>query len=86
VKEHCDPDWIAQQILIRKLIGTALVRLDARSQWVIVARFGLDGERPWTLKECAAAASVTRERIRQIEFKALARLRTILKVKPPMLE
>ena len=40
-------------------------------------RFGLTGERPYTLDEVGRAFNVTRERIRQIEHQALKKLQTL---------
>jgi RNA polymerase primary sigma factor len=42
---------------------------------VLVLRFGLDGEDPWTLGEIGEYFGISRERVRQIENKALERLR-----------
>jgi RNA polymerase primary sigma factor len=41
----------------------------------LTARFGLDGDEPHTLDQIAAVQGITRERIRQIEKRALALLR-----------
>ena len=49
--------------------------LTGREQRVLELRFGLDGQRPRTLDEVGREFSVTRERIRQIEAKALSKLR-----------
>ena len=52
-----------------------LTTLNAREQRVLELRFGLSGQRPRTLDEVGREFSVTRERIRQIEAKALSKLR-----------
>lgn len=53
-----------------------LNRLDEREQRIIISRFGLDrGNEPRTLKQVGAALGVTKERIRQIEARALSKLR-----------
>ena len=52
-----------------------LTTLTSREQRVLELRFGLDGQRPRTLDEVGKEFSVTRERIRQIEAKALSKLR-----------
>jgi DNA-directed RNA polymerase sigma subunit (sigma70/sigma32) len=52
-----------------------LVKLDERERMVIVLRFGLDRGEPRTLEEVGEHFELTRERIRQIEAKAMAKLR-----------
>ncbi|MFY9588753.1 MAG: sigma-70 family RNA polymerase sigma factor [Actinomycetota bacterium] len=49
--------------------------LNQREQMIIAMRFGLTGEEPRTLEEVGKMFSLTRERIRQLEAKALAKLR-----------
>ncbi|MBI3837288.1 MAG: sigma-70 family RNA polymerase sigma factor [Planctomycetia bacterium] len=57
-------------------IGKILERLDEREQKIIISRFGLDhGHEPQTLKEVGAEMGVTKERIRQLEARALDKLR-----------
>jgi RNA polymerase primary sigma factor len=54
---------------------TVVASLSEREQRVLNLRFGLTGGKPYTLEEVAREFQVTRERIRQIEAKALAKLR-----------
>ncbi len=54
-------------------------KLDAREATVLKMRFGLDDTPPHTLKEIGAELGLTRERVRQIETEALARLQHALK-------
>jgi RNA polymerase sigma factor (sigma-70 family) len=56
---------------LRALLGF----LNAREREILALRFGLDNERPLTLDELGERFNVTRERIRQIEAKALTKLR-----------
>ncbi|MBN9123104.1 MAG: sigma-70 family RNA polymerase sigma factor [Planctomycetes bacterium] len=61
--------------LLRERIGEALRHLAARDRAVIERRFGLKDGTPRTLDEVATEYGITRERVRQIERRALERLR-----------
>jgi RNA polymerase primary sigma factor len=61
--------------MLKEQLGHVLHELSDREQEVIRLRFGMDGERPKTLEEVGQAFGVTRERVRQIELKTLAKLR-----------
>ncbi len=52
-----------------------LATLQSREKDIIVLRYGLNGEEPETLEEIGKKYHVTRERIRQIEAKAIRKLR-----------
>jgi RNA polymerase sigma factor (sigma-70 family) len=56
-------------------LARALGTLDTREQTVLVLRFGLDAEPPRTLSDVGAHLGITRERVRQIETRALGKLR-----------
>ena len=56
-------------------VAHVLSRLDARTRKVLEMRFGLNGEEPRTLEDVGRRFGITRERIRQIENKALSTLR-----------
>jgi RNA polymerase sigma factor (sigma-70 family) len=53
----------------------ALVELTQRERDVLILRYGLDGEAPRTLSKTGSHLGITRERVRQIETRALIRLR-----------
>ena len=69
------PDEVVSMILLKEQIAKALETLMEREQKVIKLRFGLLDDRPRTLEEVGREFNVTRERIRQIEAKALRKLR-----------
>jgi RNA polymerase primary sigma factor len=60
---------------LREELMAALDELTERERDVILLRYGLDGDEPRTLEEVGRALEVTRERVRQIESSALAKLR-----------
>ena len=64
----------AQQARKKELAG-ALELLNPRMQRVLSLRFGLDGEPPQTLEEVGTQLGITRERVRQLETRALRELR-----------
>jgi RNA polymerase primary sigma factor len=64
----------AQQARGRELAG-ALDQLNPRMRRVLSLRFGLDGESPQTLEEVGGELGITRERVRQLETRALRELR-----------
>ena len=55
----------------------ALEALDPRMRHVLLRRFGLDGEQPQTLEDLGSELGITRERVRQIETRALRQLRNV---------
>jgi RNA polymerase primary sigma factor len=69
------PLELASQQLLRNQIGDALDKLTERERRIIVLRFGLEDGRFRTLEEVGREFGITRERIRQIEAKALRKLR-----------
>ncbi|MDO8430619.1 MAG: RNA polymerase sigma factor RpoD/SigA [Candidatus Taylorbacteria bacterium] len=62
-------------------LDVAFDSLDSRQLMIINARFGIDGEPPQTLEEVGVKFGVTRERIRQIQNKALEQMRKKLAVR-----
>jgi RNA polymerase primary sigma factor len=67
----------ASEHLRRENLRRALAALPEREREVIEMRFGLSGERPYTLEEVGRAFNVTRERIRQIENHTLKKLEAL---------
>ena len=61
--------------LLQEYMGHALEDLNERERTVLIMRYGLDGEAPKTLERVGEHFKLTRERIRQLEAKALAKLR-----------
>ena len=77
VEDHdaMSPSEAAANILLRREIEDALNKLTPREREVIRMRFGLEDGTPRTLEEVGRHFKVTRERIRQIEAKALKKLK-----------
>ncbi len=69
------PDDAASKGLLKDAVSEALSELTPREQRVLVLRFGLEDGRCRTLGEVGVEFHVTRERIRQIEAKALRKMR-----------
>ena len=65
----------ASHVLLREQLMDVLGTLTPRERKVLQMRFGISGGRPHTLEEVGKEFDVTRERIRQIEAKALRKLR-----------
>jgi len=74
----CDqPDAATALHLRSRELATALLQLNPRLRQVLVLRFGLDSTPPQTLEEVGAALQITRERVRQLESRALRELRMV---------
>jgi RNA polymerase primary sigma factor len=69
------PTESASEQLLKEQVKTILGTLTEREQKILKLRFGLEDGKSHTLEEVGQEFSVTRERIRQIEAKALAKLR-----------
>lgn len=74
-EERVSPEDSAANQILKEQLATIISTLSEREQKIIKLRFGIGGGRPHTLEEVGAEFSVTRERIRQIEAKALSKLR-----------
>ncbi|HEX6421192.1 MAG TPA: RNA polymerase sigma factor RpoD [Acidimicrobiales bacterium] len=70
-----EPDDVATRQMLQNEVRNVLGELNDREKDVVIMRFGLDDEQPRTLEEVGKHFGVTRERIRQIESKTLAKLR-----------
>ncbi len=68
------PHEAADRKLLREHVAEVLRLLSAREAEIVRLRFGLEGGMPKTLEQCATVFGVTRERIRQIEARALRKL------------
>ena len=75
------PSQLAAQSLLRNKINEILVDLTPREQEILRLRFGLGDGITHTLEEVGKRFGVTRERIRQIEVKALAKIKSHVKSK-----
>ena len=71
-----------EEILRRSALRRLLEGLSARERRVIELRFGLADGQPRSLEEVGAQLGVTRERVRQIEAKTLAKLQVAAEAQP----
>jgi RNA polymerase primary sigma factor len=74
-EDAASPEESAAGQLLKEQVADILSALTEREQKIVKMRFGLDDGKNHTLEEVGQEFSVTRERIRQIEAKALAKLR-----------
>ena len=72
------PDAEAEGVRRREAVLGWIKRLEEREKMVVISRFGLDGGEALTLEEIGQSLGLTRERIRQIEVGALAKLRAMI--------
>ena len=69
------PESNAERVMLKEKIQGFLAKLKERERRVLELRFGINDDHPRTLEEVGKELKVTRERIRQIEDKALKKLR-----------
>lgn len=74
-EDSVTPEESAASQLLKEQVNSVLSTLSDREQKIIKMRFGLENGKSHTLEEVGQEFAVTRERIRQIEAKALAKLR-----------
>jgi len=75
------PFEVAFTIALQDTLERVLSRLNKREVRIIKLRFGLTGEGPYTLEETGRTLGITRERVRQIQEKAISKLRHVKQVK-----
>jgi RNA polymerase primary sigma factor len=75
--KSAEPDVETAERLRAVELATALDALNPRMRHVLAQRFGLDGAAPKTLEEVGAGLGITRERVRQLESRALRELRAV---------
>ena len=75
------PEGNVEAVMLREHIDELLNDLKDREKQVVIRRFGLEDGHPRTLEEVGREFNVTRERIRQIEAKALRKLRNPVRSK-----
>ena len=73
--DSATPEESATSQLLKEQVQSVLSTLSDREQKIVKMRFGLENGKSHTLEEVGREFAVTRERIRQIEAKALAKLR-----------
>jgi RNA polymerase primary sigma factor len=71
------PDTVTAERLRHVELEAALGHLNPRMRHVLARRFGLDGLKPQTLEEVGVGLGITRERVRQLEARALRELRAV---------
>lgn len=74
-KSVCNPEQIACNNLLVEKIREVLDTLEVREKEILIHRYGLFGEKQETLDEVGRRMDLSRERVRQIEMKALRKLR-----------
>jgi RNA polymerase primary sigma factor len=76
--KHGDqPDAATAKVLRSAELGEALLHLNPRMRHVLTMRFGLEGQPPRTLEQVGTELGITRERVRQLESRALRELRAL---------
>lgn len=71
------PEDVTRQMILREQIEMILQKLQPRERDVVRLRFGLDDGHQRTLEEVGAELKITRERVRQLELRAMRKLRLI---------
>jgi RNA polymerase primary sigma factor len=71
------PELTTAETMRGRELAKALLHLNPRMRRVLALRFGLNGEKPQTLEQVGAGLGITRERVRQLESRALRELRAV---------
>lgn len=72
----CGADAGLEEWDLKRTCARYLTEVTEKERLILAMRFGLTGDDPWTLQRLGDALGVTRERIRQLESKALGRIRS----------
>jgi len=76
-----EPFDLVFHLTLQDTLGQVLRQLSEREKKIIQLRFGLDGEGPFTLEETGKMLGITRERVRQIQEKAMNKLRGFSRIR-----
>ena len=76
-KDMVTPSDVEETIIRREEVQQLLSTLNDREREIIALRYGLTGDAPQTLEELGLHFQITRERVRQIELRALKKLRKL---------
>lgn len=80
--DTCDaPEETAHRLTMQESVRLALSNLTTREKQIVKLRFGIDGEGPYTLEETGRRLGITRERVRQIQEKAIRKLRQLASIR-----
>lgn len=72
-----DPHEVVETTQRNEILGNILDTLNARDRRILELRFGLDGDKPMTLEEVGQVFAISRERVRQLESRALKNLNVL---------
>ena len=75
------PEETAYRLSMEESVRVALTTLTTREKQIVKFRFGIQGEGPYTLEETGRRLGITRERVRQIQEKAIRKLRQLAAIK-----